>query len=596
MARYAGFRAATLPALNPIQAQYGLDRAPMGDIDFSSLSPITEPGITILVALLACLLACVWPTRLERMLRALEQPVSRFAAHKTLAVVTIFLLVIGVRLALLPVVQVPTPGIHDEFSYLLLGDTLAHGRLANPTHPLWHSFETFHVLWLPTYASKYPPAQGAVLALGQMLGHPWIGVLLSAAAMCAAIVWMLQAWIPAGWAFPAGVLAATKLCIVCYWMNSYWGGAVAAFAGALVLGALARILRRPTLTLGVLLGLGIAILANSRPYEGLFFCLPVAFVLLRWILGKTKYGRTWPQSALRVILPVVVILLATLLFMGYYNWRVTGSPFVPPFVAAAHTYERFANFIWQKNPPMIHYNNPEMEEFYNDWARGYTRNWDSLKDVTLDKLYRCQAAYAWLALLLVLPGLLFLFRDKRMRFLLVVLLFVLLAYCVTTWPNPHYIAPVTCILSGVIVQALRHLRQMRLWKRPVGAALSCAVVVVLIIDVAQFAATGYGDPMGWGGGGLQRRVEIQKQLDKTPGKHLVIVKYNATHSVHDEWVYNGADIDGSKVVWARDLDPEQNAKLVAYFKDRTVWIVEVGSEDATLSRFAGDSSGVPPPP
>ena len=121
--------------------------------------------------------------------------------------------------------------------------------------------------------------------------------------------------------------------------------------------------------------------------------------------------------------------------------------------------------------------------------------------------------------------------------------------------------------------------------RPIGAALSRAVVLVLVIDVAQFAATGYGDPMGWGGGGLQRRVEIQQQLDQTPGKHLVIVNYEGAHSFHDEWVYNGADIDGSKVVWARDLGPEQNAKLMDYFKDRTIWMVKAGVETAPLARF-----------
>src|SRR5262249_34974796 len=150
------------------------------------------------------------------------------------------------------------------------------------------SFETFHVLFSPTYCSKYPPAQGLVLALGEKLGNPWFGVLLSAATMIAVFFWTLRAWIPPRWAFLAALLAGVKLCLTSYWMNSFWGGAPAAIGGALALGGLGRILRRPSVADAIALGVGISILANSRPYEGALFSLPVGAALLWWMVGKAK--------------------------------------------------------------------------------------------------------------------------------------------------------------------------------------------------------------------------------------------------------------------------------------------------------------------
>ena len=116
---------------------------------------------------------------------------------------------------------IPVPRIQDEFSYLLAADTFAHGRVTNPTHPMWEHFETFQVLQQPTYMSKYPPAQGFFMAVGQVLwGHPIYGVWLSASLMCMSICWMLYAWIPSYWAFMGGVVSVLEFgmftCCVCY--------------------------------------------------------------------------------------------------------------------------------------------------------------------------------------------------------------------------------------------------------------------------------------------------------------------------------------------------------------------------------------------
>src|SRR5438552_17752418 len=134
--------------------------------------------VILCIAFYFSLLAIFLPRLTSRVFHAVESLLSRLAERKTLAVIALFFMVIGVRLAVLPQLPVPVPGIHDEYSYLLLGDTLAHGRLANPHYPIRMSVDTFHVNWFPTYSSNYPLSQRARLALGELLAHPWIGVLV----------------------------------------------------------------------------------------------------------------------------------------------------------------------------------------------------------------------------------------------------------------------------------------------------------------------------------------------------------------------------------------------------------------------------------
>jgi hypothetical protein len=554
-------------------------------MDSSAPSWLTEPTITVLLALAFVLPAVLFPRVSERILGRIEGVFSRFAAHKFLATAVLFLFVIALRIALLAQLPVPNPGIHDEFSYLLMGNTFVHGRLANPPHPLWRSFETFHVLWFPTYASKYPPAQGLVLAFGELLGSPWIGVLLSAAAMAAAFVWMLQAWIPARWAFLAGVLAALRLCVASYWINSYWGGAVAAIGGALVLGAFGRINRRPSLAMGILLGLGVAILFNSRPYESVFFCIPVAMAILFLLRRQFREVETRRAALRLVVIPVGVILLLAGGMMARYNWRVTGHATLPPYAYDARLHDRAAMFVWQTPKPPIHYDNAEMENFYNQYERlAYDRSWATFKSVFQDKWEHCSLAFLWPACWLLVPGIFFLYRDARFRLLLFTLLAVLFGYCLVVWPGPHYLAPATAIVFATLVQSIRHLRTIRIFRRPIGAALSRVIVLALLFDVTQLVAQRLGDSQSWGGWGLSDRADLLHELESTPGKHVVLVRYGPDHSVHEEWVFNSADIDASKVIWARDLPGEVNDQLLRYYPDRTIWLATPDTGEVSMFR------------
>jgi hypothetical protein len=547
----------------------------------------SEGRVVIACLILCSITACFFPMLGNGWFRRVEILGSRLAAGRRFAIFSIAALAILARVSFLRIEPIPVPQVHDEFSYLLAGDAFAHGRLTNPPHPMSVFFDTFHVNQQPTYMSKYPPAQGGVLALGERLGNPWIGVLLSMGAMCGAILWMLQGWVPARWALLGALLVLLRFGLFNYWVDSYWGGAVAATGGALVMGAIPRIVRRQRPRDALLLGLGAGILANSRPFEGFVLCLTVACFLGIWLIRPVS--PPWRITVPRVILPLSAMLVATAAFIGYYNWRVSRNPFVLPFTINNQTYMSTPLFIWQKARAPLQYANQQFSDFYNGDNRGYWTFWFQsgkrrLLEHTVEEIRVFLYAYfepQFALLLIAIPCVL---RDRKMRFPFAQFLFCLLASLTGIWFWPHYVAPLTAVIFLLVVQALRHLRRGKFAGRPVGIGLSRVIVLFTLAMIPLHAIDAVRDPQSLSlfETRMPERATIAAQLEAMPGQQLVIVRYSDDHDPNEEWVYNRADIDHAKVVWAREIPDLDIQPLLEHYRGRTVWVVE---PDATPPRL-----------
>ena len=110
---------------------------------------------------------------------------------------------------------------------------------------------------------------------------------------------------------------------------------MAAFGGCLVLGALPRIVKHQGARDALIMAVGLVVLANTRPYEGLVLSLGVAVALLAWVTSQR--GPAMEDLIFRSALPIASVLLLAGVAMGYYFWRVTGSPFHMPYLVAKRT-------------------------------------------------------------------------------------------------------------------------------------------------------------------------------------------------------------------------------------------------------------------
>lgn len=521
-----------------------------------------------------------FPVGMTSRFQKIAQRWNVIAARRKLCIIACGVAPIVLRLFALVSYPVPVPATHDEFSYLLAAQTFAKGRLTNPTPPLWEHFETFHELMRPTYMSMYPPGQGAMLAMGQVVfGHPWYAVCLSVGVMCAVLLWMLYEWMPPGWALLGGILAVLQFGIAHYWMDSYWGGSLAAIGGCLTLGAYPRMIRQVRIREGLLVGVGLGILATTRPYEGVSLALVVLGGLI-FCLARQPAGTrtlTFMRLSVPIIIGAVPFTTATLLEAK----AATGSAFLMPHGFARRQVAIYPIFVFERPHPIPVYRHEVLRKFYVEWEPGYEdgREWGTLAGLIPGIRERVRAVGACyfpdrIYLPLALASFLMLW-SRPIRFLGLCVLAALLANAAVRWLVPHYLAPVLGALMVLHLQLLR-------W---IYARNQKVLVGILLLLCVLFGYRYYSraeSAPDW----AQDRAKLAQKLEADGRNHIIFVRYAPKHILQDEWVFNGPDIPSQKVIWARAMSPTDDQRLLAYYRNRVAWLLDADAQPIVLKPYS----------
>ncbi len=488
------------------------------------------------------------------------------------------------RLALLRHNPVPVPQTSDDFSFLLLGDTLAHFRLANPTHPMHRFFESIFVLQEPSYSSIYPLGQGIVLGLGQLLaGVPWAGVAASVGLFCSACFWMLKGWVRPQLALLGALMAVMLFGPLNQWMNNYWGGAVSGIAGCLVFGAVPRVWRTGRARDVAVLGAGLGLQALSRPFEAVL----LAVCLLPAILFVPRASR------MRLLATALLALSPAMGLTLLHNKAVTGEWATLPYMLSRHQYGVPATFTFQPMPQPHRALTEEQQMDYQAQKQVH----DGLPNNPADYFARLGTRFKFLRFFVFAPMYLalpfclpFMKRPKA----------VWLAGCLAVFAlgtnfypyfYPHYVAAVSCLVLLATMVGLDRL----------AARNGAAARLLVLLCVAQFgfwygirlfgnddifiASAPYESWNYVNFGDSEGRSAVARKLEAAGGRNLVFVRYSQRHQLR-EWIQNAADIDHAPTVWALDLGDTEDRQLVAYYPGRKVWLLEPDSVPPRLTPLA----------
>lgn len=486
----------------------------------------------------------------------------------------------------------PTPRVHDEFSYMLAADTILHGRLANPTPPVWEALQSFHTVMHPAYASKYPVGAGILVALGMMYGMPLASSWLAVGLLTVCVMWMIAGIMPKRWALLGGLLVSLNPFIQLAWSQSLIHGFLPASGSALLLGGVLRLRRRVEFSSALASGVGVALLAISRPYEGL--CSSMICSGLLWFAWKRYAFWDRAQLAFRASLYAAAPVIASLVLIAAHNQAVTGNWRQMPYQLHEAQYGVAPLFVFDSPNLENTARRSDLPTVFHDYHAIDSLNWyrsrvglSGWSQGVIDAFREMMKLTFPMVGLLAISGLYWAHFQLPRNLIMGVALQIAASACVC-WVYSHYLAPMLPWLLLITLLAAR--KSLKNCSKLQSQVMRLAIFAVLFVQVASlvvfagFAKTTEAEL--WS----RRRQTVVDQLSADADKHLVLVRYSAEHNVHQEWVYNLADPSASKIVWARYEDGRWINALLQEYPGRKVWEIEADESQPELIEFVVGSN------
>lgn len=519
-------------------------------------------GTELTALLLLIPASLLLPERWAVIMRQSWRKCARFCQHPALMTCLFALLAFAGNMAFSLLVRLPEPYVVDEFSYLFGSETLMAGRLTNTTPPFHRHFSFIHNIETPTWQMKYPPGQSLLLAFGSLFGHPIVGAWAGMALAIGGLCWMLQAVLPCRWAF-----VGTLLGLLNWWINmrhgqSYMGTSLAMIGGVTTLGALVRLLRAPRPIYGALLGLGLFLMAISRPYEGLIMSLPAALLVLRQLCITQARDRR--ALLIAGLLPCFLILLISFAWLGYYHKQVTGSAFVMPYQV----------WIQQKSRQTLGALVSSVGRMISDERHPDYNLSQRIQFVLEHSVSRIKPS-----LLICFPvnlaiSLAFLPVVRRrpwFRFFVTTTVITWTAIFLEQpmWIAPEYTGPLLGPNILLMTLGIRGMSTLKLGSFRIGGRLPVLFMAGTVLTfVGHCLRTEKAKPFPEP---VQQRLQIAALLQKASGKDLVFVLPPQNPDYTFSWLSNHPDLADAEIIWALSLGSTADQLLRSHYRERRGW-------------------------